>query len=67
MAEFYQLESYRERNIAKFNVMGHEYKLSVDFRDRNRTYTDLLIRLHRVLEGGMFVMTHVHVMLKVSY
>lgn len=47
----YELEHFRQRNIPKFGVLGNEYKLKIDLRDKNRPYRDLVLALYSVIEG----------------
>ena len=47
----YTLENTRERHIAKFNVTGSEYRLSIPAIDKQYTYNEAVQLLHRILRG----------------
>jgi hypothetical protein len=47
----YTLENTRERHIAKFNVTGSEYRLSIPALDKQYTYNEAVQLLHRILRG----------------
>ena len=55
LPRLYQMEEFRQRNIPKFQVQGHEYKLSIDLHQQNQPYTVLLHTLHHVLQGEIFL------------
>lgn len=47
----YQIELIRQRNIAKFNVQGYDYRVRVDPIDRDTTYNNAVQILHRMISG----------------
>ena len=55
LPRLYQMEEFRQQNIPKFQVQGHEYKLSIDLHQQNQPYTVLLQTLHHVLQGEIFL------------
>lgn len=47
----YSIEEIRQRNIAKFNVQGRDYRLKIKSLNRNLSYNEAVIALHSIIQG----------------
>ena len=52
----YAIELVRERTIAKFKVKGCDFKVRVSPFDRDVPFDQVVQGLHKVIEGGYFIM-----------
>ena len=53
VSDRYVIEEIRNRNIPKFNVQGHDYRLRVNSLNQGLSYDEAVVILHGIIHGEL--------------
>ena len=53
VSDRYVIEEIRNRNIPKFNVQGHDYRLRVNSLNQGLSYDEAVVVLHSIIQGEL--------------